>query len=254
MPRDARLYMTFPNDFHRHPKLQRLAPEVRWTFVEMNGEARIADNDGRFTAEDAEFMWPLEHLEALVSSHPTRPLVIREHNDGDYVIRDYAEHQQTRAERERLAEVSRENGKKGGRPRKPEQNPDETQRVSLGTQPQPSGTQTKAESESEDFYSRTKSQSLDNRARVSTDAIEVSDMTRRLAAQKGITGLRVIVDSVHRHTTARITADHAFQLSTHLLDKAKTWPDNPQRYVLACIRDNPAEVEKHLYEQIGVAS
>lgn len=254
MPRDQRLYMTFPNDFHRHPKLQRLTPEVRWTFVEMNGEARIADNDGRFTADEAEFMWPLDHLDALVRSHPTRPLVIREVNGGDYVIRDYAEHQQTRAERERLAEVSRENGRKGGRPRKPEGNLDETPQVYLGTQGEPSRTQTKAESESEDFYSRSKSQSLDTRARVSTDAIEVSAMTKRLAAQKGITSLRVVVDAIHRHTTVRVTADQAFQLSTHLLDKSKTWPDAPQRYVLRCIERNPAEVEKHLYEQIGVAS
>lgn len=107
---------------------------------------------------------------------------------------------------------------------------------------------------SPDFYSRSESQSLDTRARVSTDAIEVSAMTKRLAAQKGITSLRVVVDAVHRHTSAKVTADQAFQLSVLLLEKAKAWPDAPQRYVLRCIENGPAEVEKHLYEQIGVAS
>lgn len=112
MPKDQRLYMTFPNDFHRHPKLVRLPVEVRWTFVEMNGEARIADNDGVFTAEDAEFMWPVEHLNALVGSHPTRPLLV--HSGDTYVIREYAEHQQTKAEREELTRKRSEAGRAGG--------------------------------------------------------------------------------------------------------------------------------------------
>lgn len=244
MPRDARLYITLPLDIHRHPKLRDQPAEVKWAFVEMNLEARLADNDGVFSIEDAEFLWPVEILEALVGTHPSRPVVVR--TSDSYVLREYAEHQHTKADREALSQKRAEAGRKGGLSKS---------KASASQVPsKQKQTEAESESESEDFYSRTKSQSLDNRARVSTDAIEVSDMTRRLAAQKGITGLRVIVDSVHRHTTARITADHAFQLSTYLLDKAKTWPDNPQRYVLACIRDNPAEVEKHLYEQMGLAS
>lgn len=112
MPKDQRLYMTFPNDFHRHPKVTRLPVEVRWTFLEMNGEARIADNDGIFTAEDAEFLWPADHLTALVGSHPTRPLLM--HVGDTYVIREYAEHQQTRAEREELSRKRSEAGRQGG--------------------------------------------------------------------------------------------------------------------------------------------
>jgi hypothetical protein len=102
MPRDARLYMTFPNDFPWHPKVLRLSAAAKWAFVEMNGHSRINDLDGRIPAADAEFMWNRKILDALVNSHPTRPLVVR---DGDdYVIRDYAEHQQTKAQREELHE------------------------------------------------------------------------------------------------------------------------------------------------------
>lgn len=102
MPRDSRLFMTFPIDIHRHPKFRNLSAEAKWTFVEMNGEARIAENDGRFTAEDAEFMWTADALHQLTHSHPTRPVVTR---DGtDYIIRDYAEHQFTKADREALTE------------------------------------------------------------------------------------------------------------------------------------------------------
>src|SRR5690606_16119727 len=111
MPRDKRLYMTFPIDLHRHPKIQRLSVGARWTFVEMNGEARLSENDGRFSSEEAEFMWDVESLSELVSSHPTRPLVVR---DGDdYVIRDYAEHQFTKADRDELAQKRSEAGKAG---------------------------------------------------------------------------------------------------------------------------------------------
>lgn len=255
MPRDARLYMTFPNDIHRHPKITRLDPAVRWAFIEMNGEARIADNDGVFPAEDAEFTWGVDVLAALVGSHPTRPLVQRV---GDtYVIRDYAEHQETRAAREERRRRNAENGAKGGRPKR---NPGVTDSVSsglpVGTNPQPTETQTKAESESEleDFYSPSKSQSRDTRASVSTDPIAVSEMTRKLAAKDGITSLRVVVDAIHRHTSCTVTADQAFQLSKLLLEKAPKWPDAPQRYVIGCIQRNPAEVEQHLYERIGIAS
>jgi hypothetical protein len=138
--------MTFPNDMHRHPKVARLSVEARWAFVEMNGEARLADNDGLFMAEDALYYWPVEILAELCSSHPTRPLVVHDGEANTYLIRDYAEHQQTKAERERLAEVSRENGRKGGRPKS---NPWETQTQPSETQGVPGETQTKAEIERE---------------------------------------------------------------------------------------------------------
>jgi hypothetical protein len=108
MPRDSRLYMTFPIDVHRHPKFRRLSDSAKWAFVEMNGEARIAENDGRFTADEAEFMWPADVLAELTGSHPTRPLVARD--GSDYVIRDYAEHQFTKADRDELTRKRREAG------------------------------------------------------------------------------------------------------------------------------------------------
>jgi hypothetical protein len=114
MPRDPRLYMTFPNDVHRHPKILRLSLEARWAFIEMNGEARLADNDGLFTDAEALFHWSAAVLEELCGSHPTRPLVTRE-SDGGYRIRDYAEHQQTRVEREALAQKRANAGRLGGK-------------------------------------------------------------------------------------------------------------------------------------------
>lgn len=252
MPIDKRLYMTFPNDFHRHPKLTRLPVEVRWAFVEMNGEARIADNDGVFDSADAEFTWGAEIMAALVASHPTRPLVL--HVGDTYVIRDYGEHQETRAAREKRRNTNTTNGQKGGRPRKnPEQTEHKPSGLPVGSESQATVTQHKAESESEseDFYLPSKSQSRNNRARVSTDPMEISDMTRRLAAQKGISSLRAVGDAIIRHTGKRVTADQAFQLSVWILDKAPAWPDSAQRYVTGAIKQSPFEVEQFLDGEVA---
>ena len=209
MPKDQRLYITLPIDIHRHPKLRNQSAEVKWAFVEMNIEAVIAGNDGRFTAEDAEFLWPAAVLDALTKTHPTRPLVIR---DGDaYVIREFAEHQMTTADRERRAEVSRANGRKGGRPKKP-----------AGTQAEPG---------------------------------QVSEMTKLMASQDGITSLQSVIDSTQKHAHRTIKPEGALQLGKHLLAKAKTYPRNPQMYVTRSISLSPFEVQQFIDENaLAVAS
>lgn len=241
MPRDARLYMTFPNDFHRHPKLRKLPPEVRWTFVEMNGEARIADNDGIFTHEDAEFEWSIEHLNLLVSSHPTRPLVVK--TDAHYVIRDYAEHQQTKAEREALSAKRSAAGRKGGKAK-----PSAKQVLSTGEQTE---AESESESESEDYYSPPMSQSRDTRASASTDAFEISEHTRLAASQKGVdlAGIARALEPLG------LTVDGygAMALANHLLDKSKTFPNAPHRYVMRCIAQSPHEVAQFLHDS-GLAA
>jgi hypothetical protein len=111
MPKDQRLYMTFPNDFWMHPKVALLSVEAKWTFVEMNGYSRMQDLDGAIPVAMAERLWARELLAELVNSHPDRPLVVRA---GDlFVIRDYAEHQQTTADRDELSRKRSEAGSRG---------------------------------------------------------------------------------------------------------------------------------------------
>lgn len=167
---------------------------------------------------------------------------------------DWAEYQPTREEvmKERAAATER---KRVSRERSRQRSQGVSRRDDYGTDgvipPSPSRPDP---TRPEDYSKTSKSQSSSNRARVSTDAIPVSDMTKRLAAQKGITSLRTVVDAVGREVGITVTADQAFQLCTLLLEKSKTWPDNPQAYVLTCIRSSKAEVEQHLYQRVGVAS
>lgn len=106
MPRDSRLYMTFPIDFWTHPKVSRLSDAAFRAFVEANGHSRMREVDGVLEADDAEFLWKPEALTELVHSHPSRPLMFRD-DDGNYVLRDYAEHQFTKADRDELTEKRR---------------------------------------------------------------------------------------------------------------------------------------------------
>lgn len=110
MPRDQRLYMTFPIDFWKHEKVRRLSDAAFRAFVEANGHSRERETDGVIESADAEFIWDASALQELCKSHPTRPLLF---HDGDlYVIRDYAEHQFTKADRDDLSEKRRKAAEK----------------------------------------------------------------------------------------------------------------------------------------------
>lgn len=238
MPRDQRLYMTFPNDFPWHPKISRLpSASAKWAFVEMNGYSRMNDLDGVIPVEDAAFMWEAEDIDALLRSHPTRPLVLR---DGDnYVIRDYAEHQQTKAQREDLTSKRSEAGRKGGlaksqasasksqaNPGKPKQSQSQSQRT------------TTYDSES---------QSLDNRANESTDEQSAEPYKSVLASQYGID-----VEKVRRHLDEKLglmlEPPDVVNVSMWILNKIPQPPRAPTSYVIGSITKSPAEVQQYIHE------
>jgi len=121
MPRDKRLYMTFPIDFDEHPKVAPLSDAAFRAFVEMNGYSRRADTDGVIPGPYAIRRWTRKVVTELVRSHPERPLIV---DAGEvFIIRDFAEHQSTRAEREALSAKNAANGARGGRPKKTQQEP-----------------------------------------------------------------------------------------------------------------------------------
>lgn len=112
MPRDRRLYMTFPIDFDEHPKVSPLSDAAFRAFVEMNAYSRRQDLNGRIPVQVAKKRWKSRALTELVESHPERPLVVLD--GADYVIRDYAQHQFTSADLEELRSKRAAAGAKGG--------------------------------------------------------------------------------------------------------------------------------------------
>ncbi|WP_405375920.1 MULTISPECIES: hypothetical protein [unclassified Microbacterium] len=230
--------MTFPIDFHRHPKIARLSDAAFRAFVEANGESRIAESDGRIDAPDAEFMWKPETLAELLASHPTRPVLLR---DGDtYVLRDYAEHQFTTSDRERLAEVSRKNGSKGGRPPKPR----ETHAGSVGTQSKPeSRSESRSGTDLQDLESLSSTQPRDS---------ETDSVPRSVLSGLGI-GPDQLIAHIHARTERTVNAAGALRVAASILDRAGRIRKTPHEYVLGSVNKSPAEIQQFIDEN-GLAS
>jgi len=232
--------MKFPNDFHRHPKVTRLPVEVRWAFVEMNGEARIADNDGVFDAADAEFMWGSETIAALLNSHPTRPLLVR--SGETLVIREYAKHQQTRSDREALSQKRSDAARKRwGEQSKPDASAVQVHSASM----QPHA---ESESELETDLLLTESVTLgSNRARSSTDSEEFT-RTNALAQNLGI-DLQWIAEHAEK-LDRHLTWEHALGLGALILSKSKRHLSNPMGYVVTTFRNNSHEVQQWIDTEV----
>ena len=243
MVKDQRLFMTFPNDFHRHPKLTRLSVEAKWTFVEMNGEARLADNDGVFSEEEAEFLWDAGTLAELVGSHPVRPLVV--HTGGRYVIREYGKHQQTRADREELSRKRAKAGRAGGS--KPK-----ARGKQLLNKPEQTEAESESESESEDYYSPSKSQSRNTRASVETDSYS-SKVIEGIGNRAGIIDPAALAAEVKSWTGRDVAADRLPTLVNHYVAKSKSPVKAAQAYMVTCLRESALEVQKFIDEN-GLAS
>lgn len=104
---------------------------------------------------------------------------------------------------------------------------------------------------SPDFFQDIQSQSSSTRARVSTDAIPISAMTKKLAGQQGIRDLRRIVDGAHRLLGLELDADRAYRVCLHLLGKAKEHPRDATAYVLTCFEGSTEEVRDFIFKEVA---
>ena len=233
MAKDERLWMRFPIDMHRHPIFTRLNADVRWTFVEMNGEARIAKNDGVFNEADAEFMWPVEHLTALVNSHPVRALVL--HEGGKYIIREYGQHQFTEADREALAAkraaAGAAGGRKSGEARRKQAEANAKQVLS-----KPKQTEPESESESE----------LETERLITTDSQSGLSPVTRENADGDMTDYYEPVKQVLMHEAAipNPTAGEIHAWVTFLTSKARTVVKDERAYAISAAERFPDEVDR----------
>lgn len=246
MPRDRRQYITLPTDFDEHPKVALLSDAAFRTFIEMNLYSRRNELDGVIPFGIAIKRWNRKALNELELSHPDRPLV--RFDGSEYTIRDYSEHQLTRADVEAIRTRNAENGKRGGRPKK-------TESVSSGlAKRNPNETQTKAESESESESEKKTDMTNDTQvsqeryvAGVSTDP-EIAS----LAKFAGIKNLEQLQTAFFR-CCGPISARGTVELAQTICSRAKNTVEKVDGYVLTAIQNTPDEVRYH-YERLDLGA
>lgn len=245
MPKDQRLYMTFPIDFPDHPKVKPLSALAKWTFVEMNAYSRRLGLDGIIPAATAHAIWAKRPLADLVASHPERPLVLLV--DEAYVIRDYAEHQMTTSDIEDLREKRSAAGAKGG---KAKAQAKQTASNSLASA-KANVWQSLAESESESELELKTDVTIDTEsshlsiARAEDSDPEIWSAKAKLA---GISDLPNVMRLLTQATGQTISARGAVELAQAILSKSAKHVRNVDAYVATVCRESAAEVQQAYFD------
>jgi hypothetical protein len=243
MPKDKRLYMTFPNDFPEHPKIKPLSDAAFRVFVEMNGYSRTQDLDGRVPVPVAKAKWKARALTELQNNHPERPTLTVE--DGEFVIHNYAEHQQTKADRDEIATRSRTNGAKGGRPKK---NPEETHGVS-NSEPNQNHSQSqsqRSELNLTDISEITESSQVSDGPVSAFDGLD--DVVRQRSVRAGVGDLAAVRRRLQDTTDAPVSWRGAVELVEAILSKAKRSVRDTDAYIATVCRNTPAEVQQAYFD------
>lgn len=251
MPRDQRLYMTFPIEMPDHPKVKPLSPTCKWHFVEMNAYSRRQGLDGIIPVRTARAMWPKKSLDELVASDPERPLVML---DGDkYVIRDYSEHQLTEADIDDLRTKRASAGAKGGAAKAAAQAKQEASKaLALAKQ---KGSRGVAESESE------LKQDLKTDVTHLSESGQVGDVTAsdfeyspEMVEQAERAGIRDLA-LLHRAFTrccGPISAAGTVDLALAICSRSKHPVEKVDPYVLTACANSPTDVRWD-YDRLDLA-
>lgn len=253
MPKDKRLWMTFPIDFWQHPKIAPLSDLAFRTFVEMNGYSRMQDLDGRIPATIARRMWKTKALSELTRNDHSKPSVSLV--DDVYVIWNYAEHQETRADREAREARNRANGAKGGRPPK---NRGETHSVTDSVSDgNPDETEHKPESESESEIDLTDVTYLPESSHVGDRASPRTDLSEEViseAKRAGVDDLPAVLGLLEP-IVGQLNPRHGIELAQIILRRARTPVLQPTAYIArACEkRDEIRRIAVDVLDLPGVA-
>jgi len=238
MPRDQRLYMTFPIDFLDHPKIAILSDNAIVTFVAMNGYSRVHNLDGRIPVEVTKRKWKARALNELQKNHAERPSIRIE--GDDFVIHNYAEHQLTTTDIEGLREKRAEAGAKGGK----------AAALARANAKQP-GSKPVAESESE---SRSESELPTDvtkdyeSSQVSDALVSVLDSIFADAKRAGITDLNAVRTLLVKATGQEMSLRGALELAQAIESKSKRPVNDLAAYVAVTCRNSPAEVQQAFFD------
>lgn len=149
MAKRTDLFIRLSLDYANHPKIASLSDAAFRAHVEMILYSRKYETDGVLKNRVVNRLgsgWDAEVVAELLANDDDAPS-LRQLDNGDYELHGFSDMQETKAEIAARRRKNSDNGKLGGRPRKPQK----TQSVTESP-PQPqtqSGTQTKAETETE---------------------------------------------------------------------------------------------------------
>ena len=110
--KDHRLYGKFTLDFPDSPKIAPLSDAAFRALVEMTLYSRRMLTDGFIAERLAVARWGLDVCQELLSNDSEKPSLIKVENG--YQIHDFADHQSTKAEIERVSKARKAAGRKGG--------------------------------------------------------------------------------------------------------------------------------------------
>ena len=131
--KDTRIWARFTVEFCDSPKVARLSDSAFRALVEMILWSRRMGTDGVLPARYVETHWGThwgthsvtdsvtqsvtDSVTELLANDAAHPSLTR-NDDGDYVLHDFLEHQESSADVKRRLARNRANGQRGGRPRK----------------------------------------------------------------------------------------------------------------------------------------
>lgn len=117
--KDPRSFIAVHDDIVNHPKVEALSDAAFRHLIRLWGHCNKFRTDGIVSDAKVREKGPKVFRELTTAPYPdSDPLVIPT-GEGRWECRDYLKHQWSAQEIEERAAKNRENGAKGGRPRKP---------------------------------------------------------------------------------------------------------------------------------------
>lgn len=116
--KDRRAFIAVHDEVVDHPKVEGLSDAAFRHLMRLWGRSHKDNMDGYVTDALARSKGPKVLKELTTPAYPGAEPLLEPKGEGLWYCHDYLEHQWSAAEREEMAERSRENGRKGGRPRK----------------------------------------------------------------------------------------------------------------------------------------
>lgn len=257
------LWIRLAQDFDEHEKIAGLSSEAFRTLVEMILYSARRLTDGFIPERVAIRRWGItdsvthsvtDPLTELLTNDATHPSLIRTEVDGvaGFLIHDYLEHQESRADIENRRDRNRQNGKKGGRPVKNTRKITQSVTESVSQSLTDSGTQTEPRIKNQELKN-----SIDDDSQVSLlsnyrarKEIDLGDHTKQALSELGVEAAAWAVAAAQLNLRDE---RGLVEVASWLLGKTIEVKQNPTGYLIGCLRASLHEVQAYVTDMDLVA-